>query len=234
MSALTSKHLSNQQMKRTLLILQGLIAAIIGIGAFCGLWRSGFDLEALLGHAQETPPYLFFLVMAILPLVGFPVSLLYLYAGIAFTPPFAFVLTMVGVAGNLLLSFALTHSILHAPLEACAQSLGYKLPKIPQHHYWKATFLIRLLPATPFFIQNYLLALTHLPLKLFFWPALAIQAGFAAAFIFLGESFARENLSYVLTAFVGIFIIMLSLQALRHKRKSRMPGNNNGSQVDNQ
>lgn len=194
--------------KHLLLAIKVTLFLALGTAAGYYFWKTGFDLEALIGKAENTRPEYFFLAMSFLPLVGFPISAFYLFAGIAFYWPSAVALALGAIAMNLLLSYAITHSLLKKPLEALLTKAGYTLPKIPRNHQIKTIVLIRLMPIAPFFVQNYLLALggTH------FWPylllSIVLQGLIGASIILIGQSLLGSG-SQVLI--LGMATLLLSL-----------------------
>ncbi len=176
----------------------------LGGWAFYYFWQAGFDIEALIGKVENTRPEYFLLAMCLLPLVGFPISVFYLFAGIAFYWPLALGLILSAIATNLLLSYGLTHSLLKQPLQELLAKTGYTLPQVPRHHQLKAILLIRLLPVAPFFVQNYLLALGGAHFCPFFWLSLLLQGLIGSAIVLIGQSFLEGSSQ----------ILILSLAAL--------------------
>lgn len=195
-------------LKHSLLTIKLSTPVILGAVALYYFWQTGFDIEALIGKAESTRPEYLVLAMSILPLIGFPISAFYLFAGIAFYWPLALALSLAGITANLLLSYGLTHSLLKGPLRELLKKLGFTSPKIPTQHQLKAILLVRLMPIAPFFVQNYLLALGGTHFWPFIWLSLVLQGLIGSAIVLIGQSFL-EGGSQILT--LGLAALLLSL-----------------------
>jgi len=195
-------------LKHLLLTLKLTLPVILGGAAFYYFWQTGFDLEALIGKAESTRPEYFFLAMSTLPLIGFPISAFYLFAGIAFYWPLALALSLGAIGANLLLSYGLTHSLLKTPLQELLRKLGFTPPKIPAHHQLKAILLVRLMPVAPFFVQNYLLALGGTHFWPFIWLSLVLQGLIGSAIVLIGQSFLGGGSQILILGLAALLLVL--------------------------
>lgn len=185
-----------------------LLAMLLGGWACYYFWKTGFDLEALIGKAEATRPEFFLIAMSALPLIGFPISAFYVFAGIAFAWPLALGLALSAIMVNLVLSYVVTHTLLKTPLQTILTKTGYNLPQIPPHHQTKAILIVRLMPVAPFFVQNYLLALGGASFWTFLWLSLLLQGLIGSAIILLGQSFMNGK-SQIMILGVAILLLLI-------------------------
>ncbi len=153
--------------------------ALIGGGIALLAWHD-FDIESLLDTLRATNPLVFLGLMTVLPLVGFPIAVFYLYAGAAFPWPLAWGLCVAALALNMASAYFLGVRLLRRPLSDWLEARGYEIPALRETGHFRLVFIVRAVPAFPFPVQNYLLALAGTPFGLYFALSLAIQATFAA------------------------------------------------------
>lgn len=173
------------QKKNKKLIWFGVLAVLFfaGITAF---FYFGVDLKPVHERIATFNGVVVFLCMVILPLVGFPVSLIYLIAGSKFGSVWGFVLCAIAIAVHLVATYWLA-KYLRGPLTKLLNKLGHKLPQVPKGEEVYVTLLTALIPGLPYAARNYVLALTGVPLKTYFWvcwPVFVIRSSLA---IFLGD-----------------------------------------------
>jgi len=154
---------------------------------------------------EDTRPIVFIALMASLPIVGFPLSLFLILAGIKFGIFHALLITTFLMPLHLLISFFLANSLLRPYLEALMVRLDHPLPEIPEGRTVLYTALFYAIPVAPYSLKNYLLAMTGTPLRYYLSLGWGIQLTMAVPFIGLGKSAAEMNLglSLVFMAILG-------------------------------
>jgi uncharacterized membrane protein YdjX (TVP38/TMEM64 family) len=132
------------------------LAVCIGLGF---LYRM-IDVQALHERAQHMNGFAVFAVMTVLPMFGFPVSILHVAAGVRFGTGLGLVLTTLSILIQLLASYALVKA---APdfFSRLVEPLRKRLPKAAHTPLTQFTML---LPGAPYFAQNYVLPLVGVPL----------------------------------------------------------------------
>lgn len=145
------------------------IAAIVGVVAFF-LYRE-IDIESVHAAAARLNAVAAFALLVILPLVGFPASLLHIAAGIRFGVPLGLALVSLSILLQLLASYALVHAFRERfERSRWLKKLRARLPK--GAHASVCIFTV-LLPGAPFAAVNYTLPLLGVPLRTFIlcaWP----------------------------------------------------------------
>ncbi len=153
-------------------------------------------LLGLWGHDQSIPiarhffevfeasairhPWLYILVLAFLPLIGMPVTPLYILGGLLYGFPYAFFLGVPAILLNLLIVFGLCQKYLRPFLIRFLIQLGHKPWQVDPKETWRITLLVRATPGPPIFLQSYLLCLAAVPLTPFLtlsWPIECIHLG---------------------------------------------------------
>lgn len=185
-----------------------------------------FDLKWLNTTAQRLSGALVFALTVILPLIGVPVSALYVIAGARFGALCGLSLTLVAIALHLLASWWIAHSWLKRPLEALLRKLGRQIPKIPQGEYVPVCLLVALLPGVSYTLKNYLLVLAGVPFRSFFWTLLPSHFVHATLAILFGDF--TGNMTTPKLIFLSVYaLIVIGLshyvvqRLKRHKRATR-------------
>jgi uncharacterized membrane protein YdjX (TVP38/TMEM64 family) len=143
------------------------------------------DLKWLHDQMRQLNGFLVFALVVVLPLVGVPVSALYVGAGAKFGAGYGLLLAGVAIALHLLGSWWIAHSWLKRPLEAMLRKAGRKNLQVPKGEYITVCLLVALVPGASYTLKNYLLVLAGVPFRPFFWtllPAHLIHASLAIVF----------------------------------------------------
>ena len=136
-----------------------LVAAIIAFAGLVYLYRL-IDVQALHDRAQSMNGFVVFVVMTVLPMFGFPVSILHVVAGVRFGTGLGLTLTTISIFIQLIASYALVKT---APL-FFARWVEPLRKRLPEAAHTPLTQFTMLLPGAPYFAQNYVLPLVGVPL----------------------------------------------------------------------
>lgn len=118
------------------------------------------DVQAVHAYAKRMDGVTVFIVMTLLPMVGFPVSVLHVAAGVRFGTGLGLALTTVSIFIQLLASYALVKA---AP-GFFAKKMEPLRKRLPKAAHTPLTQFTMLLPGAPYFAQNYVLPLVGVPL----------------------------------------------------------------------
>jgi uncharacterized membrane protein YdjX (TVP38/TMEM64 family) len=167
------------------------------------------------------------LLMAVLPLAGFPISLVYLMAGARFGPWFGIAVVALVTAVHLFGTYWITRSFLRGPIERFLARRDYRLPHVPEGEHGSVCLLAALVPGPPYFARNYLLALTDIPLRIYFWVCFTVYVLRSVVAIMIGDLASDPDTSQLLLL-VGVYLLKLGICAyvvwrLRrvHKRRTQ-------------
>jgi uncharacterized membrane protein YdjX (TVP38/TMEM64 family) len=205
------------------------LGVAVGLVATTVVWRQLGGLEglrqiSLAGIAERIRsfgPGLFFVAMALLPLVGFPVFPFYLAAG-AFGRTVALAGGLSAVAATCVLAYLLGRWLLHPVIEKLIARLGRKVPTIPPRHRWLVTILLRVTPGTPFFVQNYLLALGGVPFGVYLLVSIPVAWAYGAGFIIVGESLMSGKTGQLVIGVSLVVVIMIVVSVVRQRLNRRV------------
>ncbi len=115
--------------------------------------------------ANAVPASVFVLAYFLLPLGGFPISVVLVVSGVRFGFTGSIVFAVFGMAFPTLVAWRLAHGWLRRPLQRRLAARGFKLPIIPDRHQVWFTSLLVFVPGLPYSVELYGLALTNLPFR---------------------------------------------------------------------
>ena len=163
---------------------------LLGLGVTALVWlyvRSDFDLERLVETIAGWNALAVFVLIALLPVTGFSVAVTYLVAGIKFGPVLGGVAVAGATAVHLLLTYWISRTFLRAPLQRFLARRKHALPHVPEGENASVAAMAALVPGLPYFARNYLLALTDMPLRIYFWVCLPIYVARSYLVILVGD-----------------------------------------------
>lgn len=151
--------------RRKILTFIGVVVACVALAL---VYRQ-IDVEALHARAREINGFLVFVLITVLPLFGFPVSVCHAVAGVRFGLGFGLLWVSASIVLQLLASYALVKI---APSFFARHMERYR-KRLPKAAHAPLTQFTMLLPAVPYFAQNYVLPLVGVPLGTYLgWGAL--------------------------------------------------------------
>ena len=210
--------------KQHLLIAAGLGALLVGI-VVAG-WKAGVEEEA---HAivlglREAGPVVFFVAMALLPAVGFPLLAFTLAAGPVFGPTlgpgWVIVWCLTAVMANLLLTYWLANRALRPLMGRLLARFELPLPDKAAEGAWQMALIVRLTPGPPFWLQSYLLGLMRVPLVPYLVVSTLVMTGYIVALVWGGEAIVNGNGRLAFAA-VGVLVVSVAALQLLRQRTAR-------------
>jgi uncharacterized membrane protein YdjX (TVP38/TMEM64 family) len=156
---------------------------VLVVGAVAAAMYRLIDIEAVHATAARLNGGAAFALLVVLPLVGFPASLLHIAAGIRFGVSLGLVLVSTSILVQLLVSYAVVH-VWRSRFER-ARWVGKLRARIPQGAHASVCVFTVLLPGAPFTAVNYVLPLIGVPLRTFLlcaWPLHTLRSTVTVAF----------------------------------------------------
>lgn len=171
------------------------VAAIIGVLGMLppGSWERGINwipLPAMLA------------AILLLPLIGFPVTALYLAAGARFGLGWGAALIGVATIFHLLTSYPIAH-FARRPVRWLLERAGWKLPRIRPEAAWSFGIWIALLPGVSYTLKNYIGPLSGIGLRVFLGSYLLPHLSGGVVALVLGR--ATMQFSWTLVAFIVVY-----------------------------
>ncbi len=192
-----------------------LATAVFVVLGFIGLvlLQRHLDMAHLHARAQALPGLAVFAAIAVLPLIGFPVSVLHLVAGVRFD--FLGGIVVVAVSGIIqhVLGWVLVR---YLPARLLTRLAPWRA-KLAGSGHLNATLICCLIPGMPYTLPLYLLPALGVPPRLLFGLAPLIHTARALVTLLLGEMSGdlTPMRLFALTAYY-LVLIVLSGWFLRH------------------
>ncbi len=210
-----SAHRTVHPLLRTALVAVLLAAGVVALFYFTELnWR---DVPALLQRVSR--PWAL-VIMATLPLVGFPISAVYLGAGAIFGPWFGLLVAIGVTAVHLLVMQVLSNTVLRGPIERIRHKWHHRIPDVPPHEHATVAAMVVIAPGPPYFVRNCILAFARLPWRILFGVALPLYVVRSCTTIFLGD-LGNDPSKTALAVLVTLYLLKLGAAVLLFRRLKR-------------
>lgn len=205
--------------------------AILAMAGGAALAPAEFWSEArdMLGMAMDWARSLgagwFFAAFAVLPAIGFPVSVFALSAGSLFGPtlglPTVLALAGASMAVSMSISYGLARYAVRPWVTRLLGYVGYRVPVVPAEKQRLFTVLVRITPGPPYVFQSFLLGLAGVP----FWTYLTISWAICTVNVCLvivfGDALVRGKGQVALLALAGVVLAVCAVKIVRHRMASR-------------
>lgn len=167
---------------------------------------------------RDTRPVLFIVLMAVMPIIGFPLSVFLVLAGVKFGIAWGFLLAGFTMAIHITLSYLLAHSVFKPYLDGLLGRYWEQL-----RAFWKTAnlfqlFIFAVIPGLPYAVKNYALSLSGLSFPVYFAVGWTTQLIMALPFVVLGRHAAKMNLHLVFVILLILLILYLFLNWLYRRQ----------------
>jgi uncharacterized membrane protein YdjX (TVP38/TMEM64 family) len=177
---------------------------IIAVGLVTLFYRQ-IDIDTIHARADELNGFVVFAGMVLLPLGGFPVSVVHAVAGLRFGLGLGCLLVALATVIQLLTAYGL--------VKLMPGFFGRKLEplrkRLPQGTHTPVTLFTMLLPGVPYFSQIYVLPLIGVPLGTFLMWSLPINIARSVVGVTFGD--LCDNLTPLRLAGFGVYIVGITL-----------------------
>lgn len=177
------------------------------------------DLRLLHQWLERWNGPIVFVFIALLPIFGFPVSVVQILAGAKFGIGLGFVLTSISILFHLLGMYWIGTSFLRRPLECLLEKRKHHLPQVPAGEHNSVAFLMTLLPGS-YALKNYAMIVGGISLHTLLWVCLPVYAVRAIFGIYFGH-FSTEPSTFRLIVLIGntVLITLVSAWLVRRLKK---------------
>ncbi len=213
-------------LSRNVFVRLGLFGLLLLIGLSLLLW-AGTDWRLWAEQVTHLHPGVFLVAMSLLPVVGFPISAFYFFAGVVYGWQIGIPICLAALAINMSLSYIFTRTLLRAPLSELVRRRGLELPQVKRAKYqFRMTFLIRTVPGAPFPLQNYILALAGIPFKIYLPVSLAAQGVIGSVVIVTSSLLTLHLEPWMLILGALVFFVTAGLigSAIFSRRERKISG----------
>ena len=200
------------------------IAGLIAL-AIVAILAEDVDWASLRQSLQAMDPGPLLALACLLPLFGFSIGVIYLVVGAVFGGWLGLAVAGGATAVHLLGSHWIARSFLRAPVQRFFQRRQHRLPDLPEGEEWAVALMTALVPGLPYFVRNYLLALSGIPLRTYFWICWPVYVIRSSLVIFLGDlsgGFSAQRVAVLGTVLViKVAVCGYLIHRLRARHKAR-------------
>ena len=204
-------------------------------------WSLGLDLASLKEAWQRCDTYLIshpgalFWAIVFLPGLPIPTSALLFTAGVVWRqhPVMASLLCLLAMTLNLTWTYWLAAGPGRRMVEKLLAATSFKIPELPRGDHLKLILILKLTPAIPFFVQNYLCGFLRAPFFLYLPISILCNGIIGTGVVLSGVGLAGGKLMPALT---GISLIAAGavfthlVRGWLAKRKVRVAGEGGGTE----
>lgn len=177
------------------------------------LYFTEFDWRVVPGILQEVSQPMALLLMATLPIVGFPISAVYLGAGLIFGPYLGCAVILGVTTLHLLVTHGLATTVLRSTVERWRNKWSARLPRVPPEENVTLVAMIVIMPGLPYIARNCLIAFSTAPLRVVLGVGLPLYVLRSLTSLFIGD-FTGDPSRQALLVLVGIYLLKLAITVL--------------------
>lgn len=194
-----------------------LLAALTVVAVGVALYYSEFQWQDVPGFLERVSRPWALVIMAVLPIVGFPISAVYLAAGALFGPLVGGLVVTGATAVHLLCTHALAKTVMRRRVERLREKWRHRIPDVPQHEYATLIAMLVIVPGLPYLVRNCLLALSGAPLRYLMGVGVPLYVARSYVTIFLGD-LGNDPSPRALIILGAVFATKLAISALLFQR----------------
>lgn len=184
--------------------------------------RSELTRESVMAHGMALPASGFIVAFLILPLLGFPVSILLVLAGIRFGLGGGMALAAGGMLFHHFAAFRLAHGVFRQRVSERLRRAGYSIPAIQAGHRVWFTALFAAIHGPPYAAKLYLLALTDIPFRIYLWAGAPVYILFCLIPVGTGSAVMSFDPTWIYLI-LAISLVLIFAGHLLRKRFAKNP-----------
>lgn len=196
---------------------------LVTVTWFAYAHRGELTREAIMAHGKSLPAGGFIAAFLVLPLLGFPVSILLVLAGIRFGLCGGMAMAAGGMLFHHFAAFRLAHGAFRQRMSDRLQRSGYSIPAIKAGHRVWFTALFAAIHGPPYAAKLYLLALTDIPFRIYLWAGAPVYILFCLIPVGAGSAVMSFDPTWIYL-FIGMFTLLLLVGYLLRKCFGKSPG----------
>ncbi len=193
------------------------LLALAAVAWFLYTHRHDLDRETLMAYGESIHGPGFLAAFFILPLAGFPLSIFLVLAGVRFGLGGGMAAAAAAMTFHHFAAFRIAHGLFRDRVRERMEKAGYGIPPIdPKHRVW-FTALFAALHGPPYVAKLYLLALTDVPFRIYFWIGAPIYIAFCAIPVGAGSAVVDFNPTWLYVLTGATALLLLAGYLLRHR-----------------
>lgn len=183
-----------------------LLVFLILAVACCWLFTDGGKetREMLTEQVRNLPAFWFIVAYAILPVVGIPLSPLLVLAGVKFGFWQGMAVAALGVFIHHVIAYHLVHGGLRRRVKDRLAKSNYSIPAVDEKNHLWFTAVFASVHGPPYAIKLYLLALTEVSFRVYFWVGAPVYIIFCVVPVGAGSSAISVNPLWLYGGLAGV------------------------------
>lgn len=153
---------------------------------------------------KDTHPLLFVFLFAVLPVVGFPVTVFLVLIGAKFGYYLGTLIMFLCIPVHLLASLFVAKAFVRPFINYFIKE-RYTIPIVPEHHAARFSFVFMAIPGLSYAMKNYILSLSGVPLRYYFLFGVLVNGVLGVPMIVAGGFFKDQPL-LLIGIFIGLII----------------------------
>jgi uncharacterized membrane protein YdjX (TVP38/TMEM64 family) len=194
----------------------------VAVGVVAALFHRVIDIDAVHAEADRLPAGVVFALLLILPLFGFPVSLLHVAAGIRFGVALGLAVVALSILLQLLASYAIVRR--WRKYFERARWVAKLRRRLPHGAHASVSVFTVLLPGAPYSAINYVLPLLGVPLRTFLLCAFPIHTLRSTVTVTFGDQSDQLTAGRLAVLLVYALLIVGAMWWAYHRLQSRLSG----------
>lgn len=197
-------------------------AGIFGLLAALLYWLLKDEAAALMAYAadEQTHPFLFIALYALLPMIGFPISAFLVLLGVKFGSWLGVLIMFGGIPIHLLAALLVSHSFLRTQLRRFFEKMNYRLPAVPSDRQVWFGVAFMAVPGLSYTLKNYILALSGISRRIFFLCGFLVQGIMGVPLVVAGDAAADKSLMLVAAIVMALLLIYGIFYRIRKRQKT--------------
>lgn len=198
-----------------------IIAAILAFGSAGLIYLAlNGDLNTFMHTVvnEETHSAVVVILYLLLPLIGFPITLFLLLLGVKFDIMSGVLVMTGGMAFHVALSFPAANTLLRPLIEKILSKSRYRLPDYSHRRFAMPAVIFMLVPGLSYIMKNYILSLSGIPFRAYFFIAWPTQAVMGIPVVVAGGLVQHRHLWLLLPLLILMAIGYFVFHRLRKRR----------------
>lgn len=190
------------------------LAVLLCVGV--AVLSSKIDVHDVHERTAQMNGAVVFILIVLLPLFGFPVTVMHMLAGIRWGTGMGLALVAASILLQLLASYGLVH-VFRPLFEKRLAPLRKRLPKTAHRNL---TLFTMLLPGVPYFAKNYVLPLAGVPLRTYLLWSFPLHVLRSSIGVLFGDASDELNAQRI-AAFAAYFVVIALVCTWSFRRLQR-------------
>lgn len=206
-------------MKRTILIVSGVVLCLAVVYVLAGSPDPGKLLRFV--KNPDIHPAILLLGFFLLPLFGFPVTVLLVLLGLRFGSAAGLLFMFLIMPLHLVISFAAVRFVFGSWIKKIVGESRLQGLQVPEHRHMEFSLVFMAVPGLSYTMKNYLLALSGVKFRYYFLFGWLAQGIMGAPFVILGKS-PSDWSPRLIFGMILIFVVIYVFMKWGRKRLQRM------------